>query len=82
MENVIGHVPREVSRVFLHYLGHSGSISCEVTGRRKYGKILEVPCMFKFLGSEKMVQKMRSIMLKKSFMNYTKLCKYEVLFIN
>ena len=30
---VLGHVPREVSRIFWHYLGHGGTISCEVTGR-------------------------------------------------
>ena len=33
----VGHVPREFSRVFWHYLNHRGKISCEVTGRRKYG---------------------------------------------
>ena len=64
---IVGHAPREVSRVFWHYLGHGGNISCEVTSRRKYGKGLEVPCTFKFVGSEKMVQKMKSIMQKKSF---------------
>ena len=63
---VVGHVPREVSRIFWHYLGHGGKISCEVTGRRKYGKGLEVPCVYKFLGSEKIVEKMRSIMQKPS----------------
>ena len=63
---VVGHVPREVSRVFWHYLGHCGKISCEVTGRRKHGKGLEVPCIYKFLGSEKMIEKMRSIMQKPS----------------
>ena len=63
---VVGHVPREMSRTFWHYLGHGGTISCEVTDRRKYGKGLEVPCVYKFLGNEKMVDKMRSIMQKPS----------------
>ena len=36
---VIGHVPREVSRIFWHYLGHSGTIACEVTGRRSMEKV-------------------------------------------
>ena len=63
---VIGHVPREVSRIFWHYLGHGGTIACEVTGRRKYGKGLEVPCVYKCLDNEKMVDKMRSIMQKPS----------------
>ena len=30
---VVGHVPREFSRVFWHFLSHGGKISCEVTGR-------------------------------------------------
>ena len=48
---VVGHVPRsEVSRVFWHYLGHGGKITCE-------WKSLEVPCVYKLLGNEKMVEK-------------------------
>ena len=62
----VGHVPREFSRNFWHYLSHGGKISCEVTGRRKYGKGLEVPCVYKFLGSEKLVKKMKSILTQKS----------------
>ena len=58
----VGHVPREFSRTFW---SHGGKISCEVTGRRKYGKGLEVPCVYKFLGSEKLV-KMKDIITKKS----------------
>ena len=34
----VGHVPREVSRAFWHYLGHGGKISYEITGSR-YGKL-------------------------------------------
>ena len=32
---VVGLVPREVSRIFWHYLGHGGTISCEVTGWKR-----------------------------------------------
>ena len=53
------------SRVFWYYLSHDGKISCEVTGRRKFGKGLEVPCIYRFLGSEKLVKKMKSIIIKK-----------------
>ena len=59
----VSHVPREFSRTFW---SHGGKISCEVTGRRKYGKGLEVPCVYKFLGSEKFVKKMKDIITKKS----------------
>ena len=63
---VVGHVPKEFSRVFWHFLSHGGKISCEVTGRRKYGKGLEVPCVYQFLGSEKIITKMRDILYDKS----------------
>ena len=44
---VVGHVPRQFSRVFWHFLRHGGTIiTCEVTGRRKRGKGLEIPILF------------------------------------
>ena len=62
---IVGHVPREFSRVFWYFLSHGGKISCEVTAKRKYGKGLEVPCVYKFLGSEKMILKLKAIMQEK-----------------
>ena len=32
---VVGHVPREFSKLCRHFLRHGGTIACEVTGRRK-----------------------------------------------
>ena len=32
---VVGHVPREFSKLCRHFLRHDGTIVCEVTGRRK-----------------------------------------------
>ena len=32
---VVGHVPREFSKLSWHFLRHGGTIACEVTGRRK-----------------------------------------------
>ena len=32
---VVGHVPREFSKLCWHFLRHGGTIACEVTGRRK-----------------------------------------------
>ena len=63
---VVGHVPREFSRVFWHFLNRGGKMSCEVTGRRKHGKGLEVPCVYKFLGSEKIITKMKDVLYEKS----------------
>ena len=65
-EMIVGHVPREFSRFFWFFLSHGGRISCEVTGRRKHGKGLEVPCAFRFFGPERMVPKMKDILLARS----------------
>ena len=50
---VVSHVPGEFSKVFWHFLDHGGIISCEVTGKGKYCKGLEVPCVYKFISSGK-----------------------------
>ena len=42
---VVGHVPREMSHIFWHFLWHGGNITCEVSGRRKRGKALEIRTM-------------------------------------
>ena len=59
---IVGHVPRELSRVFWFFLSHGGTISYEITGRRKLGKGLEVPCLYNFTGSERIVTKMKGIL--------------------
>ena len=43
---IVGHVPRQLSRVLFFFLSHGGKITCEVTGRRKFGNGLEVPCTY------------------------------------
>jgi hypothetical protein len=66
-ELVVGHVPRENSRVFWYFIDHGGTISCEVIGKRKHGKGLEVPCVYKFSGKEKLILKLKSILQKNSY---------------
>ena len=46
---IVGYVPR----LFCFFLRRDGKISCEVTGRRKYDKGLEVPCVYTISGLEK-----------------------------
>ena len=53
---VVGHVPRDLSRVFWYFLCHGGRVTCEVTGRRKCGKELEVPCTYNFVGISKLIK--------------------------
>ena len=33
-ETRVGHVPREMSRTFWHFIMHGGSVGCEITGMR------------------------------------------------
>ena len=44
-DNVVGHVPREMSRICYYFIRSGGSIDCKITGRRKVGKGLEVCCL-------------------------------------
>ena len=62
---IVGHVPREFSRIFWFFLGRSGRIACEVTGRRKHGKGLKVLCVYTITGQEKMIMKMKEMLLVK-----------------
>ena len=64
-ETVVGHVPRSIAKTLWYFLGHDGAISYEVTGRRKHGKGLEVPCVYKLVGEEKMVMKAKEILVKR-----------------
>jgi hypothetical protein len=65
-DTIVGHIPREFSRIFWFFLGRGGRISCEVTGRRKHGKGLEVPCVYTITGREKMIMKMKGMLRAKS----------------
>ena len=62
---IVGHVPRELSSAYYHFLRHGGTISCEVTGRRKHGIGLEVPCLYKIIGRKELVVKMKSLTTSK-----------------
>ncbi len=57
---IIGHLPRSFSRISWFFLGHGGRIKCIITGRRKRGLGLEVPCTYIFIGSTKAVKKLKS----------------------
>ena len=59
---IVGHVPREMSRIFWLFLQHDGKIECEITGQRKKGKSLEVPCVYRFKGSTQKIERMKELM--------------------
>ena len=57
-EMVVGHLPRETAKVVWYFLRRGGSGWCEITGRRKKGIGLEVPCVHTFSGPHKLVKKL------------------------
>ena len=63
---IVGRVPRELSKLFWNFLTNGGVTTCEVTGPRKKGKGLEVPCAYKMSGSEDLVSKFQKSIEKKN----------------
>ena len=66
---IIGRVPRELSRIFWNFLTSGGEIVSVVTGRRKRGRGLEVPCTYKLHGSKKQLQELDACSIKRSNIN-------------
>ena len=60
---VVGHLPRETAKVVWYFLRRGGSGWCEITGRRKKGIGLEVPCMYTFSGPHKLVKKLETLLV-------------------
>ena len=61
-DTIIGHVPREKLRVVWYFLEHDGTVTCQVIDRRKHGKGLEVPCMHRFTGKKRKIEKLRKLL--------------------
>ena len=63
---IVGHVPREYSRIAWYFLQHGGRITCEITGRRKRSEIedkgLVVPCLYTFTGKPAMIKRLVKVM--------------------
>ena len=57
---VVGHLPREVSKVAWYFLKRGDTINVEVIGRRRRSPLeqggLEIPCLMKFTGKEKLIE--------------------------
>ena len=56
---IVGHVPREISRIVWYFIEHDGTVSCEVTGPRKQGIGLVVPCRYTFCAKKKLISKLQ-----------------------
>ena len=57
-DEIIGHMPRSFSRVSWYFLKYRGKIRCVITGKRRHGVGLEVPCTYTFVGSARLIQKL------------------------
>ena len=58
---IVGHLPRELSRLCHYFTRHEGKITGEVTGRRKRSEEaggMEIPCRLKFTESTGNIQKL------------------------
>ena len=62
---IVGHLPRELSRTVWDFILHGGHVTCEVTGKRKLGNGLEVPSIYKFIGTKKLVSRIEELLYKK-----------------
>ena len=66
--DVMGHAPREYSRVLHFFLNRGGAISVRVTGLKVYrglGYGLEIPALYTFRGSQKDMKALPSLLKKK-----------------
>ena len=69
-DEIVGHVPRGISRVTAYFLAReSSSVECEVTGpgvNRGVGHGLEVPCMYRFSGKKSHIKRLKELLLSKT----------------
>ncbi len=65
-EAVVGHVPREISRICWYFLEHDGEILCEVNGNKQRSPLaqggLEIPCKLTFIGKPKLIKKLKKLL--------------------
>ena len=62
---IVGHVPREISCLVWYFIEHDGTVSSEVTGHRRWGIGLVVPCRYTFCAKKKLIGKLRKKLEKR-----------------
>ena len=65
-DTTVGYVPRKISTICWLFLRKNGTILCKATGSRRYSEDLlqgglEIPCILKFQGSTKDVDKVKKL---------------------
>ena len=69
---VVGHVPRKISRMCAVFLRNRGTIKCTVSGSRRYSRDLpqggmEIPCILEFFGEAKWLKKISKLIKELGF---------------
>ena len=59
---IVGHMPRTISRFSWFFIKRGGFIKAIVTGERKKGIGLEVPCDYIYSGPRTMMKKMKKLL--------------------
>lgn len=63
---VVGHIPREISKVVFFFLKHGGKVECIVTDdKRYYSEVaggMEIQCFLRFIGNPLLVQRLRKVL--------------------
>ena len=63
---VVGHIPIEISRWSALFLDRGGSIEGSITGVRRHSREaggMEIPCELTFIGKKKHIAKMKRLVL-------------------
>ena len=58
-EAIVGHVPREYSKLLWFFIHRGGSIVCKITERRQKGNGLEVPCSYHCVGAKRLIKQLK-----------------------
>ena len=61
---IVGHFPKEISKLYYYLVRHDGKISGKMTGGQKYSEEagdMEIPCELKFTGSARKVRKLKQL---------------------
>ncbi len=65
-DQVVGHVPRELSQTFWYFIEREGENIRKFTGRRQRSALLhggmETPCIYTLRGKKKLVKKLKLIL--------------------
>ena len=63
-DEVVGYIPREISRWSALFLDRGGSIEGSITGVRRHSREaggMEIPCELTFIGKKKHIAKMKRL---------------------